>query len=80
MVFELLQKLAHLAARDMIGDVQHPVFGKVPLIKPAVATGKPERGPWRLQPVLGEGNDELIGQLPAGTGQLDSLRSEGVIR
>lgn len=71
---------AQVAARRMIGDVDHPVFGKVPLIKPALATGHSDRGPWRLQPVLGEGNDELIGALLGREGELGALRDEGVIR
>ena len=71
---------AHVAARRMIGEVQHPTFGPVPLINPAVATGRAERGPWRLQPVLGEGNDELIGELLGRAGELTALREQGVIR
>ena len=71
---------AHLAARGMIGDVQHPTFGQVPLINTAMATGRDERGPWRLQPVLGEGNDELIGDLAGRAGELAALREQGVIR
>ncbi len=70
---------AHTAARHMIGEVDHPVFGKVPLINSALATWRTERGPWRLQPVLGEGNDDLTGTLLGREGEMDSLRSDGVI-
>ncbi len=63
----------------MIGEVDHPVFGKVPLINSALATWRTERGPWRLQPVLGEGNDDLTGTLLGREGEMDSLRSDGVI-
>jgi len=70
----------HMKARGMIGDVEHPVFGKLPLINTALATGRTGRGPWRLQPVLGESNDELLGKQLGREGELAALRSKGVIR
>jgi len=72
---------AQFAARRLLGMVNHPAFGDVPLINSPVSTGTPERcGPCRLQPVLGEGNEEVIGDLLGLHDALASLRAEGVIR
>ena len=69
-----------LAARGMVGEVMHPAYGRVPLINTPLATGHPRAGPWRLQPELGEHNDEVIGALLGRAGELESLRAQGVVR
>ena len=69
-----------LAARRMVGEVMHPAYGRVPLINTPLATGHPRAGPWRLQPRLGEHNDEVIGALLGRAGELESLRAQGVVR
>jgi crotonobetainyl-CoA:carnitine CoA-transferase CaiB-like acyl-CoA transferase len=51
----------------------------VPLIDTPLATGAPRSGPWRLQPQLGEHNDEVIGGLLDRAHELDALRAERVI-
>ena len=71
---------AHLAARGMVGEVMHPQYGIVPLIRTPLATGSTRTGPWRLQPGLGEHSDEVIGGLLGRADELASLRSEGVVR
>jgi alkylation response protein AidB-like acyl-CoA dehydrogenase len=54
------------------------VYGDVPLINTPLATGEADsRGPWRHQPVLGENNEEVIGDLLGSAGELASLRAEG---
>ena len=71
---------AQLAARRMVTTVDHPAYGRVPLIDTPLATGAARSGPWRLQPELGEHNDEVIGGLLGRAGELQSLRAEGVVR
>ena len=70
---------AQLAARRMVTTVDHPAYGRVPLIDTPLATGAARSGPWRLQPELGEHNDEVIGGLLGRAGELQSLRAEGVV-
>jgi crotonobetainyl-CoA:carnitine CoA-transferase CaiB-like acyl-CoA transferase len=70
---------AHLAARAMVREVAHPAYGPVPLIDTPLATGAPRSGPWRLQPELGEHNEEVIGGLLGRHDELDGLRADGVI-
>ena len=65
----------------MIGTLRHPVYGDVSLINTPLATGEAgSRGPWRHQPVLGENNEEVIGDLLGHADELASLRAEGVLR
>lgn len=72
---------AQLASRRMIGTLSHPVYGDVPLINTPLATGEAgSRGPWRHQPVLGESNEEVIGDILGHAGELAALRAEGVLR
>jgi CoA:oxalate CoA-transferase len=82
-VLDLAQVSAsgQLAARRMVGTVAHPAYGDVPLINSPLAMGDraPNRGPWRLQPTLGEHTAEVIGDVLDRGGQLDSLRADGVI-
>jgi CoA:oxalate CoA-transferase len=69
-----------LAARRMVGDVAHPVYGTVPLINTPLATGDADRTPWRLQPTLGEHGDEIVGDLLGRRDAIAALRAEGVMR
>jgi CoA:oxalate CoA-transferase len=78
---EQVAKSAQLASRKMIGTLRHPVYGDVPLINTPLATGEADsRGPWRSQPVLGENNGEVIGDLLGRAAEIASLRAEGVVR
>lgn len=72
---------AKLASRKMVGTIAHPVYGAVPLINSPLATdARDPRGPWRRQPVLGENNEDVIGDLLGHRAELVSLRADGVIR
>jgi crotonobetainyl-CoA:carnitine CoA-transferase CaiB-like acyl-CoA transferase len=72
---------AQLASRRMISTLHHSVYGDVPLINSPLATGDIDsRMPWRHQPVLGEHNEAVIGDLLGHAGELASLRAEGVLR
>ena len=69
-----------MASCRMIGTHHHAVYGDVPLIHTPLATGGDvSRAPWRRQPVLGENNEEVIGDLLGHAAELDSLREQGVI-
>jgi crotonobetainyl-CoA:carnitine CoA-transferase CaiB-like acyl-CoA transferase len=69
----------HLAARAMVHDVAHPAYGVVPLIDTPLATGAPRSGPWRLQPQLGEHNEDVIGGLLGRGDELEALRTAKVM-
>ena len=72
---------SQLRARRMIATQHHPVYGDVPLINTPLAIADAEaREPWRGQPLLGEHNREVIGDLLGHAGELDALREQGVIR
>jgi len=81
-ILDLAQVAAspHLAARRMVGDVAHPVYGTVPLINTPLATGEADRAPWRPQPTLGQHGDEIVGDLLGRHEELAALRTEGVMR
>ena len=80
-VLDLAQVAAspQLAARRMVADVAHPVYGVVPLINTPLATGDADRAPWRLQPTLGQDGDEIVGGLLGRRDELAALRAEGVM-
>lgn len=70
----------HTFARNMIHEVSHPVYGDVPLINtPLADAARPHRSPHRLQPTLGEHNEEIIGNLLGHGAELAVLREAGVI-
>lgn len=82
-VLDLAQMAAseQVASRQMVGAVSHPVYGEMPLINtPLVIHARQTRAPWRLQPLLGENNQEVLGQLLGHGNELESLRAERVIR
>ena len=69
------------ASRNMVGHVTHPTYGDVPLINTPLAIDTSEsRGPWRLQPTLGENNGEVIGELLGRQADIASLQVEGITR
>ena len=67
-----------IASRRMVTNVDHPAYGRVPLIDTPLARGEARSGPWRLQPQLGEHNEDVIGGLLQRT-DIDELREEGVV-
>jgi CoA:oxalate CoA-transferase len=72
---------AQMQSRRMIGTQHHAVYGDVPLINTPLAIGdEASRAPWRRQPLLGEHNAEVIGDLLGHAAELDALREQGVIR
>lgn len=71
---------AQIAARRMVTTVDHPAYGAVPLIDTPLARAEARHGPWRLQPQLGEHNEDVIGGLLDRGAELESLRAEKVIR
>jgi CoA:oxalate CoA-transferase len=79
-----LAQVAHSAmieSRRMTGTMTHPVYGDVPLINTPLAIAEQvNRGPRIQQPVLGQHNAEVIGELLGYGDELTSLRAEGVIR
>ncbi|HVO27529.1 MAG TPA: CoA transferase [Candidatus Margulisiibacteriota bacterium] len=80
MTLDRLMADPHLRAREMVVDLPHDKLGKVPV------TGVPfklSESPGRIEhlgPELGQHNDEIYGGLLGlSAGEMDELRSEGVI-
>jgi CoA:oxalate CoA-transferase len=71
---------AHVAARGMIAHVAHPAYGDVPLIATPLPAAIAPRTPRRLQPTLGEHNDEVLGGELGRADDLAALREQGVVR
>lgn len=77
---EQVANSGQIEARGLLGTVDHPVFGKVPLIRTPLMvadTGRPDIQ--RLQPTLGEHNDEIVGGLLGRGAEIAVLRAEGVL-
>jgi crotonobetainyl-CoA:carnitine CoA-transferase CaiB-like acyl-CoA transferase len=70
---------SQIEARAMVCEVEHPAYGKVPLINTPLAGATPRSGPWRMQPELGQHNEDVIGGLLGRGAELESLRAEKVI-
>ncbi|MDB5848113.1 MAG: hypothetical protein JWP29_1865 [Rhodoferax sp.] len=79
----LLEELsAHplMTARTLVTEVDHPQFGKVPLLRSPLAVAGHHRPPIRkLQPPLGHDTAEVVGGLPGGAHRLATLRDAGVV-
>ena len=68
----------HTLARGMLQHVEHPVEGRVPVIGSALGHGGAEDGIRRPPPLLGEHNDEVLGEL-LGTDGLGLLKASGAM-
>ncbi len=80
-ILDIAQVASHdlIRRRHMVARRTHPVYGEVPLIQSPLATGGEKDSVRRLQPVLGENNDEIIGGLLGRAAELEELRREKVI-
>jgi crotonobetainyl-CoA:carnitine CoA-transferase CaiB-like acyl-CoA transferase len=81
-VFDLAQVSSSplLAGRAMVRDVEHPAYGRLPLIDtPLAIAGRARSGPYRFQPTLGQDNEEILGDLLGHRAELAELRAAGVI-
>lgn len=69
-----------LARRAMVHEVEHPAYGRLPLIDtPLAIAGRARSGPYRFQPTLGQDNEEILGDLLGHRAELAELRAAGVI-
>jgi formyl-CoA transferase len=74
----------HLAARNMIVEIDHPVRGRmkmpgVPIKMGAGANGASADVALSAAPLLGADNDSVWGELGLGAEEIASLRADGVI-
>ena len=67
------------AGDPVLIDIDHPVYGPMPLIRTPLAAGVAGTAIRRLQPTLGQHNDEIIGELLGRRSELPELRSKGVV-
>ncbi len=81
-VYTIEEALAdpHLAARGMLGWLEHPAEGRIPQIASPIhlSNGGPRLE--RTAPSLGEHTDEVLRWLGHGADAIERLRREGVVR
>ena len=72
--------LPQLAARNFFEEVDHPVIGRS---RYSTLPMRFSRGPERLHerhaPLLGEHNEELLGELGLTRSEIDTLEADGII-
>jgi formyl-CoA transferase len=67
-----------MTERQLIAETDHPDYGRVPLIRsPFIPASQPAVR--RLQPTLGQHNDEILGSHLSDGESLPDLRQQGVI-
>lgn len=66
--------------RELLTELDHPVFGPVPLLRsPLAVAGHPRPPIRRLQPQLGEQGEEILAALPGGAERIERLRAAGAL-
>lgn len=69
-----------VVANGMVVSLEHPAAGSLRMLGPVLRPRGSEVAPTRPSPLLGQHDDELLGQLGYEPGEIDSLRQAGVIR
>ncbi len=81
-VQDLAAVAAHplMAARELVTDVEHPSYGRIPLLRSPLALAGARRPPIRaLPPTLGQHGDEILGDLLGHRDALPAWRAAGVV-
>ena len=69
----------HMAARDMLVEVEHPGAGSFAIVNTPVKIAGAPGGVTRRAPLVGEQTDEVLAGLGIGAGVRAGLRAEGAI-
>ena len=69
-----------IKANDLIIELEHPVAGTIRQTRPAARFSKSEALPGRGAPLLGQHNVEILSDLGLSESEIETLKTEGVIR
>nr|KMM72848.1 formyl-coenzyme A transferase [Coccidioides posadasii RMSCC 3488] len=70
---------AHVRARGMVQEVEHPICGPMKLVNTPVKYSHATPGIRTPPPTLGQHTDEVLQDLGFGTDNIDQLRRDGVV-
>ena len=70
---------AHVVARGMRADVQHPLYGAVPTVRNPIRFSETPLNPAGAPPSLGQHNEEVLHSLGIAPERLAELRAAGVL-
>jgi crotonobetainyl-CoA:carnitine CoA-transferase CaiB-like acyl-CoA transferase len=69
----------HIKAREMVVDVEHPVFGAMRALGSPLKLSATPTDPRRRAPMLGEHTDEVLAESGFSPGDIASLRQAGAL-
>ncbi|MFT5099487.1 MAG: crotonobetainyl-CoA:carnitine CoA-transferase CaiB-like acyl-CoA transferase [Planctomycetaceae bacterium] len=69
-----------IKANDLIIEIEHPVAGTIRQTRPAARFSKSKAEPGRGAPLLGQHNAEILSDLGLSESEIETLKTEGVIR
>jgi crotonobetainyl-CoA:carnitine CoA-transferase CaiB-like acyl-CoA transferase len=67
----------HAIAREAVMEIEHPIEGRVKSIGFPVKLSETKQQVRRPPPLLGEHNEEILGELGIDSATRDALRAEG---
>jgi crotonobetainyl-CoA:carnitine CoA-transferase CaiB-like acyl-CoA transferase len=68
-----------IVARDMVGQTNHPVLGRLKTLGSPIKLSATPTNPHRPAPLLGEHNDEILSEFGFSKDEIVALRGAGVI-
>jgi crotonobetainyl-CoA:carnitine CoA-transferase CaiB-like acyl-CoA transferase len=69
-----------IVARDMVGQTNHPVLGRLKTLGSPIKLSATPTNPHRPAPLLGEHNDEILSEFGFSKEEIVALRGAGVVR
>jgi succinate--hydroxymethylglutarate CoA-transferase len=69
----------HTIARNMVVTVDHPTCGPIKLVNTPVKYSKTQPDVRKAPPTLGQHTNEILSEIGLSSGDIDSLRSSGIV-
>ena len=70
---------AHVRARGLVVDTDHPTLGRIETLGSAVKLSKTPLTPGRPAPMLGEHTDEVLLEVGFEASEVEAFRQDGVV-